>query len=62
MLKITEDIVGGIPKATKMKRWFDLNHVFGVPTVRDPHGRMVKKKLADTTVSIFYALSGLFLY
>ncbi len=54
-LKITEDSVGGSqPHSIKtVINRFDLNHVFGVPTVRDPLSRTGPKKLADSTVSLF---------
>jgi hypothetical protein len=44
-LKITEDIPGGQLNITKLKG-FDLNHVFGVPSVRG-HRMPVAKRLAD---------------
>eukprot|EP00842_Homolaphlyctis_polyrhiza_P003990 jgi/Hompol1/4592/HPOL_003748-RA len=48
VLKITEDLPGGTHQQGYESR-FDTNHVFGVPTVRDPRGRLRKKKLADET-------------
>ncbi len=51
--KITEDIIGGtVPPLQVIPNNFDSNHVFGVPTVRDPKGRIGKgpKRLADKTV------------
>jgi hypothetical protein len=49
VLKITEDRVGGSVLKTNP---VDLERVFGVPTVRDPSGRIGRgpKKLADSTV------------
>jgi hypothetical protein len=47
VLKITEDQPGG-ELNTRMLKGFDLNHVFGVPTVRGPRGP-VAKRLADNT-------------
>ncbi|KAI8930321.1 hypothetical protein BC831DRAFT_440097 [Entophlyctis helioformis] len=47
-LKITEDVPGGVPNPVHVAR-FDVSHAFGVPTVRDPRGRLRTKKLADFT-------------
>ncbi|KAI8909042.1 hypothetical protein EDD86DRAFT_275961 [Gorgonomyces haynaldii] len=46
--KITEDVIGG---TVLRKVPLDLKRVFGVPTVRDPKGRIGRgqKKLADST-------------
>jgi hypothetical protein len=55
--KITEDIVGGTICTLKvLPNNFDSNHIFGVPTVRDPTGRIGKgpKRLADKTVMFPY--------
>jgi hypothetical protein len=50
--KITEDRIGGSVSSTK-KSPFGEQHVYGVPTVRDPAGRVGKvKRLADKTVMI----------
>nr|KAJ3417994.1 hypothetical protein HK105_000504 [Polyrhizophydium stewartii] len=49
VLKITEDVPGGSSSGGASQRRFDLNHVFGVPTVREPRGRARQKRLADNT-------------
>lgn len=46
--KITEDVVGGALN-THMLKGFDLNHVFGIPSVRDKIGGPHRKRLADGT-------------
>ena len=51
VLKITEDVPGG-ELNERMLKGFDLNHVFGVPTVREPRGH-VAKKFGDNTVNSF---------
>lgn len=50
--KITEDKVGGTDSLQFIPNNFGKSHVFGVPTVRDPSGRIGKgpKRLADKTV------------
>lgn len=50
--KITEDVPGG-ELNKKMLKGFQLNHVFGVPTVKGPRAYPVAKRLADTAVRSF---------
>ncbi|KAJ3353446.1 hypothetical protein HDU91_005886, partial [Kappamyces sp. JEL0680] len=48
--KITEDKVGGSLSSIRPVNPFGDAHVYGVPTVRDPAGRVGKvKRLADQT-------------
>ncbi|KAJ3259324.1 hypothetical protein HK103_002522 [Boothiomyces macroporosus] len=54
--KITEDEIGGSSAAkSRILGQFGQEHVFGVPTIRDPTGRkgMGPKRLADKTVRIY---------
>ena len=46
--KITEDVPGGALNA-RMLQGFDLNHVFGIPSVRDKRRGPHRKRLADGT-------------
>jgi hypothetical protein len=46
--KITEDIPGGALN-THMLKGFDLNHVFGIPSVREKKKVPRRKRLADGT-------------
>ncbi len=53
--KITEDKVGGSVSSIRPPNHFGDTHVYGVPTVRDPAGRVGKvKRLADQTVSPYW--------
>lgn len=52
--KITEDKVGGSYSAVHSMNQFGDTRVYGVPTVRDPIGRIGKvKRFADRTVHLF---------
>ena len=46
--KITEDVPGGALN-TPVLKGFDLNHVFGIPSVRDKRTGPHRKRLADGT-------------
>ncbi len=53
--KITEDSIGGTVSNIRPPVPFGKTHVYGVPTVRDPTGRVGKvKRLADQTVWTFH--------
>lgn len=56
--KITEDKIGGTVSGIRPPNPFGDSHVYGVPTVRDPAGRVGKvKRLADQTVFIYILFS-----
>lgn len=60
--KITEDNVGGTVSTIRPNNPFGDSHVYGVPTVRDPAGRVGKvKRLADQTVINMYLLFNMYL-